>query len=697
MHERFTAEQQVVISRLAADVREYIAAAREITDSLLQADVTLASHGRLTQAVRLIKDICAFIGNVELMALSHRLEETAAALTPGQRAAPAVVSELGRLLLALEHDRDEQNQAVITEAAVQNNTPVTQPADSQLMAAIKALAGEGLLVDFLAEGETHAEVISNQLLIVLDSAPGDQEALADLFRRVHTVKGNLGLLQSLPPSQPELTAWVTALIAVFQKLETLLDQVRKGSLTMTARVIDICYEAMDCLRGFLTAVSREQLGQPPAVDTLLAELDIAKEPGPKAVLPAGPPGPPAKAPPTEIPQGLSTHTIRVSEEKLDRLMNLVGELSITKNRFAQIARKLMIEYNLPQASREIKDAGQWVKRVSAELEDVMMSMRMLPVRTVFQKFPRTIRDIAQHTGKQIALVTEGEDTELDKTIIEQIADPLMHLVRNAADHGIEAAAGREAAGKAVQGKITLRAYNQGKHVVIEVEDDGKGLNPQLLKNKAIEKGFISPEQAAELSELQTFQLVFLPGFSTAQTVSEISGRGVGMDVVKNNVAALRGHVSIDSMPGQGTKVTIKLPLTLVVSRGLLTEAAGQSLVFPIDNVLETIKLPRRKIVKYKGRSVVFHRGRVLGIVSLAELLGLNSQADSGSQATLVVLTDGSHTLAMAVDKLITEQEVLIKSLPEYLEALPGMSGATILGDGRVALVLNVAELIAAAT
>ncbi|MBC9785304.1 chemotaxis protein CheA [Heliobacterium chlorum] len=651
--------------------------------------------------------------------------------------------------------------------------------DRELMALVKGQASAAAAENFLTDADEHSEIICGKLLIDLDGNPGDMAALADLFRRVHTLKGNLGLLLSFQGPDAPLRTAAKETMEVFQRMEELLEKMRTLRLPVPVWVTDICFACMDALQRLMAMMRSGQMEADPANPPLLKELAAARErldaetstvplqnestlaaPGepekskqndrelspigmtnstdhktdksPSEQVSAGDrgdrslnttpgedksnrasektqgdsggrnnakdgsPSCPSKRTGSDSIHGTTGHSIRVSEEKINRLMNAIAELAVTKNAFSQIARKLMMEHNLPVISREVKDAGQWVSRISAELEDAIMAMRMTEVRTVFQKFPRVIRDIALQTGKRISLIMEGEDTELDKTIIDQIGDPLMHLVRNAADHGIEPESERIAKGKDPQGRVWLRAYSRGKYVFIEIEDDGKGLNPQALKEKAVEKGFITAAQAEDMNETQAYQLIFLPGFSTAKAVSEISGRGVGMDVVRNNITALRGTISISSQLGKGTKLVMQLPLTLVVSRGLMVEVADQMLILPLDNVLETLKVPGERLLMYRGRKLLHHRGEVLGVVSLAEVIGMG-QEELTERTPVVIVTDGHVKVGLIVNRLIGEQDVLVKPLPDYLSSLPGMGGGTIMGDGRVALVMNPIELIKMAT
>lgn len=558
-------------------------------------------------------------------------------------------------------------------------------------------AAVGLMEDFLLEAEEHSSIITEQLLIKLDSNPEDAESFADLFRRVHTLKGNTGLLMSVPIDEA-LRSFLKDLLQIFQELESLLGQLRDAKMPISSAIINLCFAAMDALMRLISMLHNGVVTDDGTLENLATAIMNIKTCGlsdthcQSSVMEA-------IAKPLDVKKVFkntettsSGHSIRVSGDKLDRLMNAIGELSITKNMFSQIARKLNMEHNLPQLSREVKDAGQFVNRISAELENAIMAMRMTEVRIVFQKYPRILRDIALQTGKKISLVMEGEDTELDKNIIEQIGDPLLHLVRNSGDHGIETEEERRAAGKDPQGIVWLRAYNRSNYVIIEVEDDGRGMNPDKLRQKALEKGFITQQEALQMSDEQALQLIFLPGFSMAKCVTEISGRGVGMDVVRSNITALQGSIKINSQLGKGSKITMQLPLTLLVSRGLVVEVQQQALVIPLDNVLETAKVSADKLLKRRGRRILYHRGEVLGVVSLAEILKMPS-GELSDYMPVVILTDGQTKVGMIVDRLLNEQDVLVKPLPAYLSGISGMGGATIMGDGKVALVLNPVELM----
>ncbi len=402
--------------------------------------------------------------------------------------------------------------------------------------------------------------------------------------------------------------------------------------------------------------------------------------------------------PTKIDDAKSKNSsiaqsIRVSQDKIDRMMNMISELLIAKNSFMHISAKLNSEYDLPEMSKEVKQVGAYINRISDELQNTIMSIRMIEVKTVFQKMPRVVRDIAQNTGKKIELHMEGENTELDKTIIEQISDPLVHLVRNAADHGIEDPNDRMSKGKPDTGNIVLRAYNKNKHVYIEIEDDGNGLNADKIKAKAIEKGFITNTDAERMSHNQLLNLIFIPGFSTAKQITEISGRGVGMDIVKSNIAKLNGNIMLESEAGKGTKVIIQLPLSLAVSYGLIVEVSEEMYIFPLEYIIETVRLKRDDIHKYNGKYFTYLRGDVIRVEWLCKIFETGEIDTEKEELNAVILSNGSGNFAIVVDKLKNEQEFVIKTLDGHLASIPGISGSTLLGNGKVVLIVNPLDII----
>lgn len=390
-------------------------------------------------------------------------------------------------------------------------------------------------------------------------------------------------------------------------------------------------------------------------------------------------------------------SIRVSQEKLDRLMNMIGELLISKNRISHLSQTISNNHEMPGLAREAKSVAADLARISDELQDAIMSARMVPLKVLFQRYPRTIRDTSRKAGKQVELIIEGEDIELDKTVIEAINDPLVHMLRNAVDHGLEPPEERKSIGKASAGTVRLRAYYQGTYAVIEISDDGKGLNPDEIKFKAVKKGLIRSSQIEDLSNEEALQLIFMPGFSTRDEVSELSGRGVGMDVVKTNTEKIGGLVNLDSKVGEGTTFSLKIPLSMSIIRGLMVESRGQHFVIPLDSIEETVKLTRQKIRKYKDRMIADIRDEILPLYELGEILSLEPRSAVGQRAadlvSVVVINCDGYKYGLIIDAFQKEQEFVVKALAEELSTLRLYNGASIMGDGSVVLILNPTNLL----
>ncbi len=394
----------------------------------------------------------------------------------------------------------------------------------------------------------------------------------------------------------------------------------------------------------------------------------------------------------------TSSTIRVDHEKLDHLMNLIGELIINRNRFVMLTRQLEENRDISEMIQDFYETTDALGRISDDLQDTIMQVRMVPIRTVFSRFPRLVRDLSRKSGKKIDLIIEGEDTELDKSLVELVGDPLLHLIRNAVDHGQETPEERIAAGKPEVGKVWLRAFHEGNSVMIEVEDDGRGIDPEKIKKKAIEKGLITPEDAEKMDDREAIELIFAPGFSTAEKVTDVSGRGVGMDVVRNNIKSLNGNVFVQSEVGKGTKFTLSLPLTLAIIEALLVEAGNNTYAIPLDAVSETTKIDSSKIYEVNRRKTTTLRGEVVGLVELGDVLGVtNGSGEDRDILPLVIISVNDRKLGLIVDRLLHRQEIVIKSMGEYLGDIHGFAGATILGDGRVILILDPNELMSIAT
>lgn len=424
----------------------------------------------------------------------------------------------------------------------------------------------------------------------------------------------------------------------------------------------------------------------PYPETLLSNQKIAVEP--KAAVPV------STAPVTEAVGGESNtqvHTIRVDTVRMDNLINLVGEMVITRTRLIQIGLDLKAQYQMDGMVNNLNEANVYLGRLMNDLQESVMRLRMVAIGTVFSRFPRLVRDLAKKTGKEMELVLKGEDTELDKTVVEVIGDPLMHLIRNSVDHGIESPEERRASGKAELGRITLDAYHEGNHIAIVISDDGAGLDLAKIRSIAVSKGLVGERE--ELSDSDISNLIFLPGFSTAEKVTDISGRGVGMDVVKKALNNLGGMVDITTRKGKGTTFTIRLPLTLAIIQALLVEVGEEIYAVPLSSVLETLLVNRDEIKTVGGLPMVQLRGNALPLISLQEKFGLPTPETASSQVFVVVVGFGDKALGLIVDELRGQQEVVIKSLSDFLNNLPGIAGATILGDGKVTLILDIGSLI----
>ena len=386
-------------------------------------------------------------------------------------------------------------------------------------------------------------------------------------------------------------------------------------------------------------------------------------------------------------------TIRVEVKRLDHLMNLIGELVLGKNRLLKIYDDVEERYEGEKFLEELNQVVSSLSLVTTDIQLAVMKTRMLPIAKVFNKFPRMIRDLSRDLGKQIDLEISGEETELDKSIVEEIGDPLVHIIRNSCDHGIEDPETRKAMGKPEKGLVQLKAYNEGNHIVVEIVDDGKGLDADMLKSKSIEKGIITEREADAMSEKEAFGLIFRPGFSTAAKVTNVSGRGVGMDVVKTNIEKLNGIIDIESEVGKGTVMKLKIPLTLAIIQSLLVGTQEEFYAIPLASVLETVRVPIDDIYTIDGKNVLRLRDEVLSLVRLSDVFGVNKVFDGGDQTYVVIIGVAEAKLGIIVDTLVGQEEIVIKSMGDYLQNIPGIAGATIRGDGRVTLIIDVGAMM----
>ena len=457
------------------------------------------------------------------------------------------------------------------------------------------------------------------------------------------------------------------------------------------------------------AAGEEVLAAPPEPVEEGASEKPTPEPTPKPT-PAPVPVAPKKAPAQATPKkndpkaaapakktpAVVEQTIRVDVKRLDHLMNLIGELVLAKNRLIKINDDVEERYEGEEFLEELNQVVSIVSLVTTDLQIAVMKTRMLPIGKVFNKFPRMIRDLSRELNKQIDLVLDGEDTELDKSIVEEIGDPLVHIIRNSCDHGIEVPADRAAAGKKEMGTINLKAYNEGNQIVIQIDDDGKGLDTDMLKNKSLEKGLITEKEADNMSDKEAFGLIFKPGFSTAAAVTSVSGRGVGMDVVKTNIEKLNGMIDIDSEIGVGTSMKLKIPLTLAIIQALLVGVQEEYYAIPLASVLETVRISKDEIYTVEGKNVMRLRDEVLSLVHIGDIFEVERILDANEHAYVVVLGLGTSKLGLIVDTLVGQEEIVIKSLGDYLKGIEGVAGATIRGDGGVTLIVDVVALMSMA-
>jgi two-component system chemotaxis sensor kinase CheA len=389
----------------------------------------------------------------------------------------------------------------------------------------------------------------------------------------------------------------------------------------------------------------------------------------------------------------SSQTIRVDMERLENLMNLAGELVLSRNQLGQAYTNLTVSRNGDASLDNLDQVNNAMGRVTTEIQEAVMQMRMLPISNVFRRFPRVVRDLAKLREKQVSLELIGEETELDRSVIESIGDPLLHLVRNSVDHGIETPEDRKAAGKDPQGKVTLRASHEGNHIVIEVEDDGHGINADKLVAKAVEKGALAPSEAESMSYREKLNLIFKAGFSTAEQVTDVSGRGVGMDVVHTNISKLNGVIDVDTRIGEGTRITIKLPLTLAIVTGLKVNVQDEEYIVPFTSIIETVKIGDEDLTQVENKWVIRFRDAVVPTLFLDEWFQVPSKENEHQERYAVIVAVAEFRYALVVTGMQGQEEAVIKPLGQALGRIPGIAGGTIGGDGLITLILDVPELI----
>jgi two-component system chemotaxis sensor kinase CheA len=555
------------------------------------------------------------------------------------------------------------------------------------------VASDGdLLREFITESREHLDHIE-QGVLVLEKEPANAEMLNTVFRAFHTFKGGAGFLNLIPINR------------LAHILESLLDLARQGRFTITSPTIEIILRGRDVLKQFLDAIDGQVSGGKPATPILIPTEGLKAEVARMIervssgkmsdaaaplteISPAAPaiPTPDAATPAAPTANGSASAMVRVDTNKLDGLLDLVGEMVIAQSLVAPDLSRL--SNGDAQFSRNVAQ----LTRITRDLQRVSMSLRMVPIRGLFQKMARVARDISAKQNKKVNFLTSGEDTELDRGVVEELNDPLLHMIRNSMDHGIEPAEKRAAAGKPAAGSLQLRAYHQGGSIVVEIEDDGAGLNRDRILAKAVERGLAAP--GANLTDEEIFHFIFAAGFSTAEKVTDLSGRGVGLDVVSRNIEKLRGSVDISSTPGKGTLFKIALPLTLAIIDGLVVGVGAERYIIPTLSARESFRPAAEMISRIQNRAEVVNvRGRLIPLLRLHEIFGIPARATDPTQGIIVVVQSGANVRCLLVDALLHKQEVVIKNLNEMMvRKNPAFAGATILGDGRVGLILDVNAL-----
>ena len=583
-----------------------------------------------------------------------------------------------------------------------------------------------IVESFLIETKELLEKLDSDL-IIFEKNSEDAELVNQIFRAFHTIKGTSGFLG------------LNKLTEVTHRCEDILNKIRKNEAKLNSTVMDAILLSYDTIKDLVTSIevnqneSTEVTGVIEVLEKVIAGLnngtpvvfettapvpevpevasdfendendedsEPAVEPEIVQEKPEIKPEVIAKAKP-EIHQDNSNsdakkadNTIRVSIERLNDLLNIASELVLGRNRLSQVNSEVALEYEGSKLSRDLSEITKQIDFMTNELQLIVMKVRLVKIGKVFNRFPRLVRDLLKETKKEAKLIIKGEETELDKTLIEEINDPLVHLVRNSVDHGVESPEDRAKLGKDKTGTITLSAEQEGNNIIICIEDDGKGIDPDKIKEKAVQKGLISKDKAKEMSRQDAFNLIFLPGFSTAEKVTNISGRGVGMDVVKTNVTKLRGLINVESTVNLGTKIIIKLPITLAIIQGMIVAVGTEKVVIPLNSILEVVRVSSEEIYTINQQEVIRVRESILPLIEIGEIIYNNDFTVSQKEWQYVVVVGiAEKRFGIKVDALVGQKEIVIKSLGSYLGDVDGIAGSTIMGDGSVLMILDLNEII----
>jgi len=605
-----------------------------------------------------------------------------------------------------------------------------------------------IMEDFLVEAFELIEQM-DQDLVELESTPDDLELLNGIFRVAHTVKGsssflNFDILTELTHHMEDVlnkarkdelkinSEIMDVILESVDMMKALLEAIRECGTDSDSGIDikNICERFNQISNGDETAEDTQEAPVEEELDmSNMSDDDVADEierllaqkldeknakKAKKAasgeptkekqteVVGLTPPAPKSevekkpvekKAPAAKKAPSTPEQTIRVEVSRLDHLMNLIGELVLGKNRLLKIYDDVEERYEGEKFLEELNQVVSSVSMVTTDLQIAVMKTRMLPVSKVFNKFPRLVRDLSRELNKDIDLVLAGEDTELDKSIVEEIGDPLVHMIRNSCDHGIETPEIRTAAGKDTKGTVNLKAYNEGNQIVIEIKDDGAGMDPDFLRMKALEKKVITEREVDTITDKEAYSLIFKPGFSTAAKVTGVSGRGVGMDVVKTNIEKLNGIIDIDSEIGKGSTFKLKIPLTLAIMQALLVSTQEEYFAIPLSSVLETVRISLDEVYTIEGKNVLRLRNEILSLVRLSDMFGVEQVFDNEDHAYVVIIGLADEKLGIIVDGLVGQEEIVIKSMGDYLKGIEGIAGATIRGDGGVTLITDVSAMM----
>jgi len=529
---------------------------------------------------------------------------------------------------------------------------------------------------FLSESREHLQGLGH-LILELEKSPGDQENINALFREAHSLKGMASSMGYDPIAE------------LAHRMEDLLYRIREGEFPFSTTVAGLMLEGADLLESLLGEVEADLPLSADTADLLQRLQDYTPEAvaaaGVAATSPDQPESRPVSTSAPLSPAREVVQTVRVRTDILDRLIDTTGELFTTKHRLLDAGRSSAV----PRMNEALTDLA----RLLRELHQMVMQVRLMPFSTLAERFPRVVRELAQKSGKEVSLTVEGREIELDRGILEELADPLVHILRNAVDHGIELPAERLAAGKEKAGRILLSAWREKDQAVIAVEDDGRGMDPDRLIESAVNKGLISADEAVRLTAREAYLLTCLPGFSTAREVTEVSGRGVGMDAVRATVQLLGGSLILDSEVGQGTRIVLRLPLTIAIINVLLIAAGEMTVALPVSSILRTLELGREAVTLREHRAVFMMDGEELGLISLNRILGLPLQGTEGDLLPVIVTEIKGRRVGVAVDRVLGQREVHVKPAGRPLKRLRGISGGAMLGDGEIIFILDPATLL----